>query len=120
MHSKDDNFFVTCDMNGYSKCASFVSHVYRQHRDIMVRQTNPSALVSSESNCDDRREDRGGDGCEFGHFVDHMYENFERPRTDLQHTIDQILQLDDEEQRKKGALYILKKSVAFHSLPLIM
>ena len=38
--------------------------------------------------------------------LDDMFEHAS-PRSDLQHTIDQILKIDHEEQQKKGALYLL-------------
>ena len=39
VHSNDDDFSVTCGMNNctayYTKCSSFLSHVYRKHRELL-------------------------------------------------------------------------------------
>ncbi len=81
----------------YTRCASFVSHVYRQHRDIVVVSKNPVRAL--EMSITELVEDVAED-------VDYdIYEGEER--TDLQHTIDQITQKDHVKQQKKSALYIL-------------
>ncbi len=100
VHSKDDDFLVVCDIDEcgarYSKCASFVSHVYRQHRGRLIEKQPNSTLPQVQlQDVDDDDADPGF--CVFS----------EPLRTDLQHAIDQILQTDDEEQQKKGAFFIL-------------
>ena len=98
VHHEDDNFFVTCGIDEctstYTRCASFVSHVYRQHRNVVVSSKNSENALEI-SNTDVSEE------------VDYntMYEGEER--TDLQHAIDQITQNDNEQQQKKSALFIL-------------
>ena len=101
VHHNDENFTIICGINEcvstYSKCASFVSHVYRQHRDEIIddRPTN----VSSAS---------GHDTFSWLSLysavnLSHAGEN----ESDLQHDVDQILGYDQEEQQKKGALFLL-------------
>lgn len=101
VHSKDNDFFISCDINGcgssYSRCASFVSHIYRQHREIIMAGQLQNSPVVSYNDCGEDRRD---------------IESFElmcsEPlRSDLQHAVDQLLQTADEEQKKKAALYIL-------------
>ena len=40
VHSGDENFFIICVINQcgskYNKCTSFVTHIYRQHRDVQT------------------------------------------------------------------------------------
>lgn len=86
----------------YSKCASLVSHVYRQHRERISagRKTNNRADMPRQS------DDFQGDGRS-SYFGGQDVSMNEHSQTDLQHVIDQILQTDGNEQQKKGALYIL-------------
>ncbi len=39
VHSNDDDFSMACGISEctatYSKCSSFISHVYRKHRDVL-------------------------------------------------------------------------------------
>ena len=99
VHYNDTSFNLTCGINEctstYTRCASFVSHVYRQHRDIVVNQASTSACTNS---------DQGQ--------LEPVYEymtlssmSTSEDRTSLQHAIDQILETDQEEQKKKGALF---------------
>jgi hypothetical protein len=101
VHSEDENFLVTCGINGciacYTRCASFVSHVYRQHRDTIVSGRNSAVIVS------------GNPSIEVDEFPGSniAYEESTEIRTDLQHAVDQILETDYTEQMKKSALFIL-------------
>ena len=93
VHYQDDNFSITCGINGcnskYNKCASFVSHVYRQYRDVIISQVNlPNSLEDGET-------------TEVDHNVLCCYEYHEESnktdeQIDLQHTVDQILGTDLE------------------------
>lgn len=65
----------------YTKCASFVSHVYRQHRDIIINQACTSACTDSDQSQ-----------------LESVYEDIILPstgtsedRTSLQHAVDQII-----------------------------
>ena len=54
VHSKDEEFGVTCGINGctgyYRKCSSFLSHVYRHHREVVISAPSTRApLVASSS-----------------------------------------------------------------------
>ena len=69
----------------------------------MVRQSNSSSGLVPDGGFG------GGDGDSDDRSIFMRDVNdLELPRTDLQHNIDQLLQTDDEEQRKRGALYVLK------------
>lgn len=103
VHNEDENFAVTCSINGcgasYSKCASFVSHLYRQHREAVVlgksNHVCPSDLSTTEALHDEiESENYVSEGG-----IDEV--------TDLQHAVHQILETDCGHQRKKSALYIL-------------
>ena len=104
VHSNDDNFYVTCDINNcgtsYTKCSSFVSHVYRQHRDNMVITTRQHSSLTPENDSGCRME--LVDDVSFDGDIDH-----EQERNDLQHIINGLLEIDEEEQTKKAALFIL-------------
>lgn len=96
VHYQDDNFAIICGINGcsskYNKCASFVSHVYRQHREAIISQVNQTNSTersdTTETDCDAFCH------CEYEeshHFDDHS----------LPHTVNQILGTDYEEQKKR-------------------
>lgn len=93
VHHHDDNFAITCGIDDctstYTNCASFVSHVYRQHRDAIISQVNPPCNLKHSNTTSE---------------VDYnalcSYEYVIEERTDLQHTVDQILKKDCEEQQK--------------------
>ena len=109
VHGEDDHFFVTCDINqcgaSYSKCASLVSHIYRQHREIISSGRKPNRGSRQTDDFEDY-------GYSDGQDVSINEDNGEcSRRTDLQHAIDQILQTDGIEQQKKGALYTLSLKV---------
>lgn len=103
VHSDDSDFLVTCGIDGcelsYSKCSSLVSHIYRHHRssiicqDVDVASSNKENRLHCEQDCFD------------GLSSTYYEEPFEEP--DLQHTIDQLLNLDGVEQQRKAALFIL-------------
>ena len=101
VHSDDENFLVTCGINGcvacYTKCASFVSHLYRQHRGTVVSGHSSTVCVSGNPSME---EDESPD-CNIVH------EESTEIRTDIQHAVDQILETDYAEQMKKSALFIL-------------
>ena len=108
VHGTDDDFFIACIFDGcsrsYSKCSSFVSHVYRQHRDdIIVEKPNRTSVSEGGTESDNYIDDND---CGISDVSLGML-SAPGPRTDLQHTIDQLLQIDLEEQQKKGALYLL-------------
>lgn len=102
VHSKDENFAITCGINecpaSYSKCASFVSHVYRQHRNALFDRTNQTRVLQSSKS------------CTFDEIVvpDASTDQVESlDGTQLQHTVDQLLATDQVTQQKKSALYVL-------------
>ena len=112
VHHDDDNFHVNCGIDGctsqYSRCASFVSHVYRQHREVVVVNKYPAKRVGTNltevEECGSRMLGRS-EGVDCADDFNAAYEGEER--TELQHAIDQITQKDEEEQQKKDALFIL-------------
>ena len=101
VHKEDENFAVTCNIGEcaslYTKCASFVSHVYRQHRDVVVlgksRCAPPYNLSSDISIGVDEAIWPASEG--------------DGEVSDLQHAVHQIIETDDSHQQKKNALYIL-------------
>ena len=108
VHSQDENFSIVCGINecsaSYVKCSSFVSHVYRQHRE---------ALTNSTNNIHNSAESSQTDACEYntsesGILLD---ETDNEPTSvadmNLRHTIDQLLETDEVVQKEKVALYIL-------------
>ena len=103
MHSNDIDFEVTCGINEcskvYKKCSSFVSHVYRCHREFIVQNTpvtNPScsslAINQSIAPVDVLNELDATNDCGL---------------LDIQHTVHQLLGVEKQEQKKKSALFIL-------------
>ena len=99
VHHDDENFTITCGINEcastYSRCASFVSHVYRQHRDIVI--DDQSRSVSSTSGHDTILT--VDSPIDFNHGGE--------SESNLQHAVDQILEHDQEQQQKKGAMFLL-------------
>ena len=115
VHSQDEDFTITCDINecnaSYTKCASFVSHIYRQHRGVIVGD-QPTACTSTAVNIDSG----GGSGScleieDIGEFeLDDMFEHAS-PRSDLQHTIDRKLITRSSKRKEHFISSILRKYV---------
>ena len=82
--------------------ASFVTHIYRQHRKVLCIETPSSSTCppSIESEITEVLSHNSAQDLEC------IYEN-SPGRTSLQHAVDQILEKDEEVQEKKEALFIL-------------
>lgn len=105
VHHDDNNFLVTCGIDGctstYSRCTSFVSHIYRQHREVVIVKNSAKGVGTFNTDLTEVEED-----VSYGtNAFDMLGEREER--TDLQHAVDQLTQKDEEEQLKKDALFIL-------------
>ena len=104
VHSKDEDFFITCGINectaSYTKCSSFVSHVYRQHRDALLDSKSKLCAVRSSNSCD--FDESIGPGT-----PTYCNEDDTLNVIQLQHTVEQLLGTDELAQQKKSALYIL-------------
>lgn len=111
VHSDDDHFSLVCGISGcsafYSKCSSFVSHVYRKHRDILCapEETGQSSPINtaqeprtSTSEPSDPTTLLEPSGSEY---------EYRTADVDMQHTMSHLLGTDSLMQRKKSALYIL-------------
>lgn len=101
VHSEDDDFNITCGIDGctntYTKCSSFVTHIYRQHREsFVVQRPNASSSSHHSRRCDD----------EPPYELNEM-DNGLSEESELQHAINQLLEIDQDVQRRKGALFIL-------------
>ena len=103
VHEDDTGVSITCGINGctnwYDNTRSFASHAYRQHKE---------SVVQSSSTSRQRRDD--SEPFDFPSFdenadVDYYADGSER--SDLQHTVDQIMGTDHEEQKRKMALFML-------------
>ncbi len=90
VHSNDDDFSMVCGISEctatYSKCSSFISHVYRKHRDVL---SVPDKVEHST--------------CSSEHTDSVVFER----SVDMEHTISQILGTDALLQQKKSALHVL-------------
>lgn len=111
VHKEDENFSVTCGINNcfnsYTRCASFVSHVYRQHREAILVQRSNSRSPDNDTRSSFEVENDIG--------VYEFNDEYEEDST-LQHAVNQLLEVDQEVQKKKGALFILNlKEVHCHS-----
>lgn len=102
VHRDDVEFNVTCGIdncaNTYTRCASFVTHVYRQHRESFIvhhRGTSESGQGSFHVENETFWE------------IDGNRENNSSQDEDIQHAVNQLLEVDQDVQRKKGALFIL-------------
>lgn len=110
VHQEDEKFSIICGINGcsirYDRCASFVSHVYRQHRDeIIIRQKNLAVSIPDLESAHYMEQSQAVGWQDID--VEDNEDNVTEDRTDLQHVIDQILENDHKEQQKKGALFML-------------
>ena len=96
VHNEDDEFNITCGINDcvntYTRCASFVSHVYRQHREIFA-----SALRRDHESC----------GSSFS--VQDGKENIAIEEFELQHAVNR-----SRRTTKKGALFLLNLKEVRH------
>ena len=99
VHSGDEHFSLSCGISecgaSYTNCASFVSHVYRQHRDVVVSGGQSNRITADRESTDNITDE----------FEEPSGETLTDP--DLQHTVDNLLDIDHEVQQKKSALYLL-------------
>ena len=102
VHSEDDDFNITCGIQGctntYTKCSSFVTHIYRQHRELFVVHHSNASSSSDDAHsyCQDEPP-----------YELNESDNSHSEESELQHAINQLLEIDQDVQRRKGALYIL-------------
>ena len=107
VHSQDEEFVVTCGINGctgnYRKCSSFLSHVYRHHRTVI---TNSSPIVHHPLTQEMDFENAGSapvdNSCDPS-----VVDGDSHSSSLLNHTLHQILGIDKIEQQKRSALFIL-------------
>ena len=100
VHASDPDFEIECCDTKYTKCSSFVSHVYRKHRSELsvTSQVYPLLEDAEEMQAVPHFPKIAMEGCgaETGDSSVRM-----------QHAVDQLLQVDDEEQKKQSALFLL-------------
>ena len=104
VHSKDDDFLLRCGINGcpneYRKCSSFISHVYRRHRDLVITCSKERVSASAE-------EGISSENCSsLVPLHESISETFEPVQSQLNHTIHHLLGIEKTEQKKKSALYL--------------
>lgn len=108
VHSGDAEFDVTCTINGcknrYQNCGTFVTHVYRRHRDVILqskaKKTVPGTPTNQDSPVHPHLE------CEPCGSLPVTAE-LQEESISLMHTVNHILGIDELEQKKKSALFIL-------------
>ena len=95
-------FSISCSVNecpaSCRKCASFVSHVYQQHRNALFDRTNKGHVLQSSKSCN-------FDEIVVLNTSTDQVESLDS--TQLQHTVDQLLATDQVTQQTKSALYVL-------------
>ena len=100
VHRSDPAVNITCPVSTcrafYDKVNSFCSHMYRSHRALCIR-TNVPATNTHVSTALEATA-RGSILIETNSLI----------TSDLQHDVDQLLQNDLFEQRKKSSLYLLQ------------
>ena len=103
VHEEDTAFSVTCNIEdctaSYTKCLSFVSHLYRQHRDTVTTAPERQAdMAGNNSNnvTDNRERDIGSI---LG--MPTLDDNQELVRSDVQHAVDQLLQTDGDDKSRR-------------------
>ena len=114
VHCNDSDFKIVCGINGcaktYQKCSSFLSHVYRSHRESIIQAKNPTAtspnsLFSGVSVQADVPNEYDTLLDMSGTLTD---DTTSTATSDLlQHTVHQLLGTDKIEQKRKSALFIL-------------
>ena len=105
VHSEDDEFSVRCGINGctreYRKCASFLTHVYRHHRDVVIS----SSTASSADVVNPSFEGMFSSPVPLHEHICDSSNTFEHSAID--HTVHQLLGTDKIEQKKRSAVFIL-------------
>lgn len=101
VYGEDENFSIVCQIDNccrsYQKCSSFVSHVYRQHRGVLICNERRSTVNTAlESNT-----------AVFQHAIENISIENSNDYTELQYTVDELLHNDSLVQKRKAALYIL-------------
>ena len=97
VHSTVEEFEIECCGINYNKCSSFVSHVYRKHRNELA-----STNVTKSGEYSNSTTDNAQDISESAVSVDATSTS-----TLIHHTVDQLLQVDHETQKKESALFLL-------------
>lgn len=100
---------MSVQVHTYTRCMSFVSHVYRQHRSVILGTNSGFKSCTVDAS---EVETFGNTGD----LYENTYEQNSEDQLNLQHAIDQVLERDEHEQQKKDALFILSlKEVRFLS-----
>ena len=112
MHSKDEEFGVTCGINGctgyYRKCSSFLSHVYRHHREVVISAPSTRAPLVASSSSSIRYEETIASSSMFqAHDSLSILESCSASESLLDHTVHQALGIDKLEQQKECSFYSL-------------
>ena len=99
----DDNFNVVCGISDckatYTKCASFVSHVYQKHREALSVSGDVRNFTFTSDVPDAQSSSYEPNDLQIDQPVARS--------VDMEHTISQILGTDTLLQKEKAALYIL-------------
>ena len=103
VHSEDDEFSVRCGINGctreYRKCASFLTHVYRHHRDVVISS-------STASSADVVNPSFEGMFSSPVPLHEHICDSSNTLHSAIDHTVHQLLGTDKIEQKKRSAVFI--------------
>ncbi len=94
VHNTDDNFQISCCSTLYKKCSSFVSHMYRRHRELLTAKTrNESSTMNLPALSDPQCPE--------------TIETYSHSESDQEHAINLLLGNDAEVQKKESALFLL-------------
>ena len=115
VHCSDVNFDVTCNINGcknrYQKCATFATHVYRCHRDVVLQNRKRATATTAAINfygCYNRYYQ--GNSCS-----EQSPECEQGSRYDItlppEDTVHQILGTDKFEQKRKSNVNLASNEV---------
>lgn len=110
VHAEDSDFYVECGIDGcvnkYEKCSSFISHVYRNHREaLLVADSRSVSLPPPESDNPNREEELYGE--ELGSEIYQRSGEIGGATSLFDHSLHQILKEDYVQQQKRSALFLL-------------
>ena len=110
VHAEDSDFYVECGIDGcvnkYEKCSSFISHVYRNHHEVLLLADSRSvSLPPPESDNPNREEELYGE--ELGTEIYQRSGEIGGATSLFDHSLHQILKEDYVQQQKRSALFLL-------------
>lgn len=104
VHKEDPSFVLECCETTYTKCASFVTHVYRRHRDVL----GPKSVRASDSFDASTSNSISQADSISTIYIEPSLLQCNGEGDNLSQSVHQLLSTDEHEQKKKSAMFLLQ------------